>query len=123
MKKYIDQVKAQPRSYIFERNRMERLLGVYQKNTKFPIMYYDHFIPSFYKTLLCGLDFDFMMMEVLIVACLDRATYKENKIQSGLVVGVLIAYILDYLLIWLKQHYGKMNLARNTLSDERFLFN
>jgi hypothetical protein len=122
IKKYIEQVKSEPNFYIRERSLVERLFGLFPKDKRIPLMFHDHFLPSFYKTLLCGLDFDFMILEVLVIACMDRSAYLENKIESGLVFGVLIAYIVDYLLIWLKRWRSRKNIAMHTLCDEMFLF-
>jgi hypothetical protein len=36
-------------------------------------------------------------------------------------LGVLIAYILDTFLIFLRNYYGRRNVAKHTLADERFL--
>lgn len=87
----------------------------------FPTLYPDKFLPSFANTFLYGLDFDFMMLEVLIIALMDRANYLDNQIESGLALGVLIAYIVDNFLIWLRLHKGRRELAVHTLCDERFL--
>lgn len=86
-------------------------------------MFEDSFFPSFSNIFLYGLDFDFMMLEVLVISCMDVTNYLDNKIQSGLAFGVLIAYMIDYILIHLRIYKGRKNLALHTLSDERFLIN
>lgn len=62
-----------------------------------------------------------MMLEVLMIALMDRANYEENAIESGLALGVLIAYLFDSILIWLRKYKGRRELAVHTLCDERFL--
>lgn len=79
--------------------------------------------PGFVNAFLYGLEFDFLMLEVLIVASMDRCNYLENDIKSGLAFGVLIAYIADYFLVSLRNYFGRKNLAQHTLCDERFLIN
>merc|ERR1740117_540394 len=78
-------------------------------------------LPSYAKSLLFGLDFDFMILECLFIACMDRCNYLPNGIQSGMAFGVLMAYFFDSALIWLRVYVGRRNLARHTLSDERFM--
>ena len=77
------------------------------------------------------MDFDFMMLEVLVIACLDMSLVATDDAEAGpnavskpvngLVVGVLVAYIVDYILIGIRMYKGRKNLATHTLSDERFL--
>lgn len=77
------------------------------------------------------MDFDFMMLEVLVIACLDMTLVgvvdpsagpnSVSKPINGLVVGVLVAYLVDYVLIGIRLYKGRRNLATHTLSDERFL--
>lgn len=62
LKKYIDQVRSEPSLYVRERSSLEKLFGVYPKDQRIPLMYHDHWLPSFYKTLLYGLDFEFLVL-------------------------------------------------------------
>lgn len=74
--------------------------------------------------MLYGLDFDFLMLNTLMIIVLERSTYLayETRIQNGLAVGVLVAYTLDLMIIWVRKFYGKRNIARHTLvNDEKFL--
>jgi hypothetical protein len=121
MKKYIDQVRAEPKMYIKEKGPVERLFGLQSAEKRFPTMFADRGLPSFSKVFLYGLDWDFLMLEVLVIALMDRCNYLQNDIQSGLAFGVLIAYLIDYFLIYIRVHFGRRNLATHTLSDERFL--
>lgn len=76
------------------------------------MLYYDTMIPSFAQAFLYGLDFDFMMLEVLVIACLDMSLVAANdpeaganavsKPVNGLVVGALVAYVVDYILIGIR---------------------
>jgi hypothetical protein len=46
----------------------------------YPIMIPDPGLPSYSKSLLFGLDFDFMIFECLVLACMDRCNYLPNGI-------------------------------------------
>lgn len=76
---------------------------------------------SFSNFMLSGLDFDILMLDVLMVTLIDLAAWKDTTLRSRLMLGVLIAYIVDKLLITLRGYFGRRNLARHTLADERFL--
>ena len=76
---------------------------------------------SFSNFLLCGLDFDFLMLDVLVVTFIDLVAWTDATIRSRLMLGILIAYIVDSFLIRLRAYSGRRNLARHTLADERFL--
>lgn len=68
-----------------------------------------------------GLDFDFLQLDILVITFIDLVCRSDSNLECRLVLGVLIAYILDRSLIWLRSYYGKRNVAVNTLTDERFL--
>lgn len=131
MKKYVEQVRAEPTRYIREKGALARLLNLAPQDNRFPVMYADSWVPSFAQSFLFGMDFDFMMLEVLVIACFDMTLVATNdpeaganavaKPVNGLVVGVLVAYLVDYILIGVRQYKGRKNLATHTLSDERFL--
>ena len=98
---------------------------------RFPIMYKDAWLPTFSKSFLYGLDFDFMMLEVIVICCMDLAHIAIPNLEAGpnsvskpingMAFGVLIAYLFDYVLISIRLYKGRKNLATHTLSDERFL--
>lgn len=50
---------------------------------------------SFSNFLLCGLDFDFLMLDVLVVSFIDLVAQTEVSLKSRLILGILIAYIVD----------------------------
>jgi hypothetical protein len=119
-------VRAEPRQFLKERSPIDKLLGRHPTSPgnevrRFPVMYPDKYVPTYQKTFLFGLDFDFMILECLVIASMDRCNYLPNGIQSGLAFGVLMAFIFDYMLIGLRVNIGKRNLALHTLSDERFM--
>jgi hypothetical protein len=76
---------------------------------------------NFSSYFLCGLDFDFLMLDALVVTFIDIVGGGDVTLRARLMLGVLIAYIVDTLLIFLRKYFGKRNLARHTLADERFL--
>ena len=83
-------------------------------------MYRDKWM-TFTNKFMSGLDFDFLMLDVLTITFIDILSYNNTTLESRLVLGVLIAYIIDCALIWMREYYGKRNIAQNTLTDERFL--
>jgi len=76
---------------------------------------------SFSNFLLCGLDFDFLMMDVLVVTFVDLVAWSDTTLRSRMMLGILVAYLLDSFLIYLRGYFGRRNVARHTLADERFL--
>jgi hypothetical protein len=45
-----------------------------------------------------------------------------NSIKSGFVLGVLIAYIIDYMFVYMRSYKGNRNIALHTLiDDQKFL--
>jgi Meckelin (Transmembrane protein 67) len=76
---------------------------------------------NFSNYFLCGLDFDFLMLDALVVTFIDIVAGADASVRARLMLGVLIAYILDSILIFLRSYFGRRNLARHTLADERFL--
>ena len=71
--------------------------------------------------MLTGLDFDFLMLDVLTITFIDIVAFNDSTLQSRLMLGALVAYIIDNFFIWLRRYYGKRNLSSHTLADERFL--
>jgi hypothetical protein len=76
---------------------------------------------NFSNTLLCGLDFDFVMLDALVVTFIDIVASADTTLRSRLMLGILIAYIVDSLLIFLRKYFGRRNISRHLLADERFL--
>lgn len=54
---------------------------------------------------------------------MDRASFVPgNSIKSGFVLGVLIAYIIDYMFVYMRSYKGNRNIALHTLiDDQKFL--
>mmetsp|Transcript_2523 Transcript_2523/g.3148 ORF Transcript_2523/g.3148 Transcript_2523/m.3148 type:complete len:92 (+) Transcript_2523:2913-3188(+) len=86
-----------------------------------PVMYKDKWT-SYNKTLLCALDFDFLMLDVCTISFIDCVARYDTTVTSRVFLGVLIAYLLDSFLIWMRSYYGRRNLSKHTLADEKFLF-
>ena len=78
-------------------------MGRNPKDQKFPILYFDSFIPSFTQAFLYGLEFDFFIMHVLVIASLDRMSNLEpNSVINRVVLGVLIAHLIDGFLVLIR---------------------
>lgn len=76
---------------------------------------------GFSSMFLMGLDWDFLTLDVLIITFIDITAQNDAGLRSTLMLGILIAYIVDTALIWLRTYLGKRNLSQHTLADERFL--
>lgn len=123
MMKYVEQVRAEPNVYIKERSWLERLINRAPKAALIndrPIMYKDKFC-KFGNTFLMGMDFDFLMLDVCTVSFIEIASRHDSNLQSRVLMGVLMAYILDSMLIWMRGYFGRRNLSKHTLVDESFL--
>lgn len=122
MQTYVEQVRTEPRKYIQDRSALQRLFNIPSQiaNKGVPIMFRDKW-HSFSKLLLMGLDFDFLMLDVLTISFIDMTAINDAGLQSRIMLGILIAYILDKILIYFRTYLGKKNLAKHTLADERFM--
>ncbi len=123
MTNYVEQVKINQRAFIINREWYQRLLGLHPGLTSdeiAPILYRDPWM-GFTNFLVMGLDWDFLMLNALLVTFIDVVARDDPKVMSTTVLGVLVAYILDHMLLWLRAFLGRRNVARQTLSDERFL--
>ena len=93
----------------------------HERNPNYPQMYKDGFFPTYAINFLYGLEWDFMKMEVLIIASMDLISTYDKNITSGLALGVLIAYLMDCFMIKWRGFYGRKNLSVQTVTDEKFL--
>ncbi len=76
-------------------------------------LYFVDEVTNFGKALLCGLDFDLWMLEMLFFLAIDTA------IQNTF-VSMTIAYLLDELLVYYRAAEGQSNLTKKTIFDDRF---
>jgi hypothetical protein len=120
---YIEQVKIEPLKYMKEKNSLVRLLNLPLKEESdqaAPFMIRDKWM-TFSQNFLSGLDFDFLILDILTITSIDIWARNDSNIGSTAVLGVLIAYLLDHGLISLREWMGKRNVARKTITDENFL--
>lgn len=119
---YIEKVRLEPRQYVRERGALARWLGFQPgvSDTEIPVLFKDRWY-SFSYFLLSGLDFDFLMLDALIITFIDLVAAGDLNLRSRLMLGVLLAYIVDSILIHLRGYFGRRNVASHTLADERFL--
>ncbi len=122
MQTYIERVRLEPNDFVQERSAIARWFGFHARSTSsdIPILFKDPWM-SYSNYFLCGLDFDFLMLDVLVVTFIDLVGFQDMNLKSRLMLGILIAYIIDSLLIFLRKYFGRRNLARHALADERFL--
>jgi len=114
----------EPNMYIRDRNCFYRLLNkaptevINSKNTM--IMFKDRW-GAFVNTMLMGMDFDFLMLDVLIITFMDRETRRHPDVPSRVALAIMMAYTVDNLLFWMMNYLGRRNLSKHTLTDEAFL--
>ena len=122
---YIDKVRKEPEHYILERSCLERVFNLIpadQITGNSTVMYKNQsFYPSFGNTLLMGLEFEFLVLDALIITFCQRTTMEGSNIVSPTILGVLIAYMFNQVLFLLKESYGRRNVAAHCMADERFL--
>ena len=76
---------------------------------------------SFGKYFLMGMDFDFLMLDVCTISFVIQVSRFNVGMDVKLLMGILVAYILDSLLIMLRGYLGRRNLSKQTMIDEQFL--
>lgn len=116
-------VRKEPKQYVRDRPALSRWLGLMPSGVEAfdaPIMFKDPWM-NFTSYLLSGLDYDFLMLDVLIITFIDVFANNDANLQSRIMLGILIAYLVDNFLIFLRTHYGRRNVAKHSLADERFL--
>jgi len=118
---YIERVAKEPERFMKERPFWDRMCGMnYGVESNEMIMYKDP-RRNYSKTLLMELEWDFLILDVCVISFLVRTVPDDSRVVSPIMMGVLCAYILDCMLIYMRKFYGTRNLAKHTLADERFL--
>lgn len=122
MMRYVEQVRAEPSRYIRDRSPFERFKNSVPKevNENKPIMFRDPWY-SYGKHFLLGMDFDFLMLEVCVLSLMNQLFRDVDGMDVTLLMGILIAYLIDCALISLRAKLGSRNFATHTLTDEKFL--
>jgi meckelin len=68
----------------------------------------------FTRTTLMGIEWDLSMMLILLYSLCDYAF-------SNQLVAVLVCYLVDLAIVAIRGYYGRINISRKSLIDERFL--
>jgi len=123
MIKQVEQVRADPNTFIRTKSWSDYLLNRTPSDlvTEKKIIMFKDFFGEFSKTFSMGMDFDYMMLDILILTAVEAATKNSTTIASKIMLGVLFAYLIDSFLFWLRSYLGKRNLSRHTLVDDAFL--
>ena len=69
---------------------------------------------AFKRVLLMGIEHDFVIFLALFYACMDL-------LFSNTYVSIICTYVINRLLMFMRSHWGKINLSLKTLVDEQFL--
>jgi len=125
MQSHLELVKKEPKRYIRDRHVIQRLLNIapteeLKEKAKTPIMYKDKWA-SFGNTFLMGMDFDFLMLDVCVLSFIEQTARFNTGVESKIMLGVLVTYILDSILVYMRKYFGRRNLAKHTMVDEAFL--
>ena len=86
-----------------------------------PVLFKDKWY-SFGNFFLMGMDWDFVMLDSCIMSFIIQVTVYDIELNIRLLLGIIIAYILDQGLFMIREFKGRRNLARHTLVDDKFLF-
>ena len=125
----IETVRNDPKKYIKERGALniDRLMNrppIKDLEEGNPVLFKDKWY-SFGKLFLMGLDWDFVMLDCCVCSFIIQTTIYPPHTESlnvRLLLGVLVSYILDHILFYIRNTLSKRSLAKHTLVDDKFLF-
>ena len=86
-----------------------------QLNRPIPYLIKDYFAswPSFTKVLYCSLDYENVILFIMLFNLFDRVT-------GSSIIAVTIVYFVEKVLSTIRAYLSKGNIAKKTLVDERF---
>ncbi len=120
----IEQVRAEPKKYIKERSFIDRLFNrppIDDLQKQRPVLFKDKWY-SFSNFFMMGMDWDFVMLESCILSFVIQVSLYDTELDIKCLLGLLVAYITDQGLFFIRSWRGRRNLARHTLVDDKFLF-
>ena len=120
----IEQVRAEPRKYIKKRSFIDQLFNrppLDDLTNDRPVLYKDKWY-SFSSFFLMGMDWDFVMLDACVTSFVIQVSLYDTELKIKLLLGVLVAYILDQGLFFIRNWKGRRNISRHTLVDDKFLF-
>ena len=119
MMQYVEKVRLEPKKFIKLRSGYDRFCNRAPPELaqNQPVMYKDPAC-SYGKFFLMGMDFDFLMLEVFVISLVHTVFRDRTGMDVRLLMGVLIAYLVDSGLTWIRKTWGRRNFAKNTLIDE-----
>jgi hypothetical protein len=71
--------------------------------------------PSFARVLYCNLDYENLIVKIMLFNFLYAITHKNT------IVSIFVVYIIDVLFTRLRSFIGERNIVRKTLTDDRFM--
>ena len=121
-KKLIYNTQQNDKKLVIEKNCCERLLNMVPGNANLSslkegaLLIKDYFTtwPSFAKILYCTLDYEIMIMNILLF----NVFYA--MIRSSM-VSIFLIYIIEKLIMNLRGSLGEENIAKKTLVEKCFL--
>jgi len=78
---------------------------------------------SFTDLFYMSLDWDILMFEAIVISFIDIVIVQDNnqQVYATAMLGILLAYVFDMILYYIRAVLGKRNLAKKSLTDEMFL--
>ena len=120
----IEQVRNEPKKFIKERSCIDRLFNrppIDDLRHDRPVLFKDKWY-SYCTFFMQGLEWDFVMLDCCILSFCVQVSLYDTSLDIKLLLGTLVAYILDEGLYFIRNYRGRRNLARHTLVDDKFLF-
>jgi len=119
----IEQVRNEPKKYIKDRPLIDRLFNrppVDDLRKQRPVLFKDPWY-SYSSFFMQGLDWDFVMLDSCIVSFCIQVSLYDASLDIKLLLGVLVAYICDESLYFIRNYRGRRHLSTHTLVDDKFL--
>lgn len=69
-----------------------------------------------------GMDWDFVMLDACVCSFIIQVSIYDTDLKIKLLLGILVSYVLDTGLMYIRNIKGRRNLSRHTLVDDKFLF-
>lgn len=117
-------MRTEPKKYIKERGFIDHLFNrppFKELEADRPVLFKDKWF-SFSNFFLMGMEWDFVMLDCCIMSFIIQVTVYDTELNIRLLLGIIIAYILDQGLFMVRNFKGRRNIARHTLVDDKFLF-
>eukprot|EP00736_Rhodelphis_marinus_P002010 Rmarinus@m.25033 len=112
---FIEQAQTNQRKNILDRTFLQQILSLPPDTTEFSeTLFYNDPQYSFTRLLYLGVEMDILMFDMLLYALVDYGT-------ANTFVAIVVTYIGDRILSFIREYFGEENLSRKTLVSDQFL--